>query len=727
MSITIAQHFQDTRDTYAPLVIKPALSQYDNYQIYSILWMEQPYLGTVLPMIDLSRKLEDKSFSTSYRKWELSLYASGIIGEISGYSGGVPYYSFRKQVPSPEAASFGLVYNGYSIIGDNYQIIVDGMGRYPRTYYFQQYAQSSTQKSSLIAFQTYSIDPPLINFRDIAIKLKVKPNNVFNHIIKDYDDLVISENIYTLDIAFSTNFINGRYVETAYDSRPFYNQVSSLNLSAPSGTFYYLRTTSKDHYFDLAGFSSPTLYRKTITTEIVKSHIFVNRKDTLQLTVDALITGYSYDSKVKPSTYPAIIPTMSGTLKIHYYRQNTSEELPLYSLDWCTYEVDLIKGVLAKLPIINAVFGTLVFSGDAKIVADVKTKISQLSQPASEYKYSDYFAENIDSLIAGWKTIFKAVSIVNVKPSDSLPFLEKDYREYSGDPILKVIAANNDVWDSGLTYSDENISGTASIAIANDRVNYDRHLKRNLDGSLGDLIMNSPMLEEIHRALNAGKWGVNIDDPTRPRFDNLGWRIERGNQVLGIRVGANGKFDPDKEKQSVKMVISSDTNLEDKEIGITNFAKDGMVLKRINNRFKDGNIVSDECVIVQDFIQLLGEYQDQNNIALGLQESSAIVIAEDDKKAQYHNQLQVLVELLNLANSSNEMLRNLLISSLVTQGQSSEMISALGLPSVTKTIPIKLDGKIADLPYKGVAAHRSISQEIATCTQNVGLVLGQLI
>jgi hypothetical protein len=73
------------------------------------------------------------------------------------------------------------------------------------------------------------------------------------------------------------------------------------------------------------------------------------------------------------------------------------------------------------------------------------------------------------------------------------------------------------------------------------------------------------------------------------------------------------------------------------------------------------------------------------------------------------------------------MIRSALVSSLVAQGQTTELIAAMGLPSVTKTIPVEIDGKMNDLPYKGVAAHRSISQEIAVCTQNVGIIAGQLI
>jgi hypothetical protein len=147
----------------------------------------------------------------------------------------------------------------------------------------------------------------------------------------------------------------------------------------------------------------------------------------------------------------------------------------------------------------------------------------------------------------------------------------------------------------------------------------------------------------------------------------------------------------------------------------------------LNNRFDGNGIKADECVVVHDLIQLMAEYQDQLNLALNLQESSAIEIKGKDGTARYPNQLALMTELLNLATANQEMVRAALVSSLVAQGQTSELIAALGLPSVTKTLPIQIGNKIEQLPYQGIAPHRSISQEIATCTQNVGIVLGQVI
>jgi hypothetical protein len=244
--------------------------------------------------------------------------------------------------------------------------------------------------------------------------------------------------------------------------------------------------------------------------------------------------------------------------------------------------------------------------------------------------------------------------------------------------------------------------------------------------------ITSSEIKQIHVALDAGKWGVKVDHPDpdkEPIFhvDNLGWRIQRMNEVLGIRVRADGTLDSAKNKVSVREVVASDKKLDPVKVGGNSFGDGGMVVNRITNRFKGDEIVSDQCVILHDFVQVIQEYFEQANLALGIQDSSAININQDGKTAIFNNQLELLVELVNLMSSGNQMIRAGLISSLVSQSQSNEIIAGLGLPSVTKTIPFKLGKKVEHLPYKGIAAHRSISQEIATCTYNVGIATGQLI
>ena len=348
---------------------------------------------------------------------------------------------------------------------------------------------------------------------------------------------------------------------------------------------------------------------------------------------------------------------------------------------------------------------------------NVLALITAATNQSGKYRFADLLPENIADLFVKWNSLFDA----NNSNSVNGIVATQTYK-------LRSITANNNWWNNGIIENDIEVDYSHPMFTVNNDRAYNWHIAPQTDDSTGSLTMDSPRIKEIHAALNAAKWSTNPDDANEPRQDDLGWRIERMNEVLGIRVGTDLTFDPVKEKAMVRRVVNSSQKLDPKKVGVNNFGSDGMVVKRINNRFKGKEeIVSDQCVIVQDLLQLIQEYQEQHNLAVGIQESSAIEIKEGKNRARFDNQLGLLVELFNLLTSANEMTRATLISSLVSQSQTNEIIAGLGLPSVTKTIPVSIDKKVTQLPYKGIAPHRSISQEVATCTANVGIVLGQLL
>ncbi len=392
-----------------------------------------------------------------------------------------------------------------------------------------------------------------------------------------------------------------------------------------------------------------------------------------------------------------------------------------------TYTVNVVSGKEIYLPIINPVFGTLHFSGDANAIDDVKAQLSSIASTVDRYAWSDYYYSNIDTIISKWIGL-QNNGFFPTKRADVENLLDYSYIEY-GTPSIKKISANNNYWNNNnVSTEDININDVDLQYIrVSDPTIYNWHIKPQIDKSYGNLIMNSPKLEEVHAALNAGKYAVNPKDPSKPRVTNIGHLVEKTAFLLGYRPEPDGTFNKELEEPRVKRIVNSQQKLDKTKIGVNNFGSAGMILKRINNRFKGKEIVSDECVIVQDIPQLIGEFQDQINIALGLQESSAIEVNTESGTARYNNQLEVMIELVSIAKANQEMLRAALTSSLVTQGQTSEIIGGLGLPSVTKTLPVKIDGKNKQIPYKGISPHRSISQEIATCTYNVGIVTGHLI
>jgi|GEM_PF-4546434 len=446
-----------------------------------------------------------------------------------------------------------------------------------------------------------------------------------------------------------------------------------------------------------------------------------------------LVTGYKLDYRDIPSDIKINIPpNTSIDFTLSYYKNNRLEGLPNFlSIDWFEYK---LKGITGNylLPVTDCVLGTLYC--DNQTVVDL---ISALPSQEGEYKPSDLLPSAIGQLFSIWDGLYEADNIPpTLLPNSTILGLT---------PFLHKLGANNDIWNNNKDRTDDlNYDPTHPMYIVDNRRSYEWHIapqtgpkhpvveSEDIDAELeskgiGILIMDSPRTIEIHAALDASKYSKNDLDPKKPRVTNLGHLVEKIAFLLGYRMQADGKFNKPNEDKILRQIIPSDAKLDKSKVGVNNFGKDGMVLRRLNNRFSKDGIVSDQCVIVHDLLQLISEFHDQTNLAFGIQESSAIEVNNDAGTAKYNNQLEILVDLITIVKDSQEMIRAALVSGLVTQGQTSEIIAGIGLPSVTKTIPIKIDGKNTQLPYKGIAANRSLSQEIATCTYNVGIVTGQLI
>jgi hypothetical protein len=630
MALPINDYLID--DAYKPLVSKPSLQQYDNYQIYSIVGIDYPHNYTFLD-----------SVPTAY----------------VSFGGGVLVYE----------ASYNMQLTQLS------NTIQSG------------------EFSNFIAYQQYSTRPITLDFKLLANKIAAIPTRTTHK----------SSYISAVNTLASTHF--QAIITGANPVFTQYQATANQNNATLANQFSFVKTISGGG-----------------TTYVLMQWIYTPTGiEYPKITLDALLDGYGV--KTKPSN-PVITPSIDGEITISYYRINRLESVPkCRSIDWTEYKINIRKNKPVYLPIIDIVFGTLVISGNSSVVADVKNKLAAINLPADSYKYTDYYPSSIDNLISQWLVIYNQYPDYPLHPDRYY----EDSKVYQS-PILRLVAANNNHWnnDPGIK-QDINYDPNHQVFLVNNQRAYDWHIKPQSDGSFGDLVMHSPMLEEIHAAIGAGTWGINPDDPLTPRVDNLGWRTARTNDVLGIRVKTDGTIDKVSEAKLVRQVIAKDKVLDPNKVGINGFGDDGMALKRINNRFNKDGIVSDQCVIIHDIPQKLDEYFDQINLALGIQESSAVQIVAGDKVARFNNQLEILVELLHLLSSMNEMTRSNLVSSLVTQSQSNEIIGGLGLPSVTKTIPIKIGKSVSQLPFKGIAAHRSISQEIATCTYNVGLVTGQLL
>lgn len=465
-------------------------------------------------------------------------------------------------------------------------------------------------------------------------------------------------------------------------------------------------------------------YQVPLTIESFKT---ISTSNTYSLTnlskpqIADYFNGYFLDTaSYKVDIDLSITVSVSGNVLLHYYYKENEIQVDSDGVSHQTISIQTLDlEVKSNRPFrikFTAVPCSISLEGSTTICNQIRAKI--------ESTYPKAFPNYLPIQQAYWNSLYQQqLSTLQSQPN-YYQSIELDNKPY--------LWAATERWEQD-TVADRN-TGTGIGEDIKDSFVFNKYFRLNLDGTYGDDMADSAMLKLISNTVNAPKWGVNPDNPDVLRVDNLGWRINRICDVWGIRVKPDGTIDTDKEKKLTRQVIDKTKNIDDKKIGVNGFGELGMLVRRITNRFKkkgkNAEIVSDQCVIVQDIPQLMQEYFEQINLALGIQESSAIELRQGEKGqdvARFNNQLEMLIELINLMSSGNEMVRAALVSSLVTQSQTNELIAGLGLPSVTKTIPVKIDNKVSQIPFKGIAAHRSISQEIATCTYNVGIATGQLL
>lgn len=563
---------------------------------------------------------------------------------------------------------------------------------------------------SFLAYQQFCVAKPLVNFGDVIDLLPlVLPRSLYLHRIVEIVEVNQESN---LSYEPTPGELQGIAIQVE-EAR-----VANELLGANQFTFVLLIPSEFLGYPNL--YSGPRYSRGS--SQIKRYNYSIIGQEIEIPTYLSLVGGYSLDPRLIPASFaPMVIPTIDGDVIVSYYRANPYEPiLNLTSID-CVYL--RLKAVKDKPLIINLegiVFGTLEITG-----SDVKEQLISLPALLNSYRWADYLFDNVTSIFGQWVSIYQGYNFP-ANPGRNPDIFAKDYKVYDSPPIFRRLGATNNFANND-PGSYENINFDAEhplFKVDNDRA-YRWHVEENSQGR-GSLIMDSPLLRKIGYALDAEKY--SIDEATGlPRLANLGHLIARISSLLGYRPNPDGTFTKAEEQKIMRTIVDSTTSIDPVKTGVNNFGSESMVIRRLNNRFDGDKVVADECVVIYDLLQLLAEYQDQLNLALNLQESSAIEIKEKDKSARYPNQLSLAIELLNLANSNHDTIRAALVSSLIAQAQTSEIIAALGLPSVTKTLPIQIGNEIEQLPYQGVSPHRSISQEIAICTQNVGIVLGQVI
>jgi hypothetical protein len=482
-----------------------------------------------------------------------------------------------------------------------------------------------------------------------------------------------------------------------WQERPFQDIDYPLDESSP-GSIYtrYLREGIRLYTLTAEYFRSDP--RPTATLNLNKPNY------------KSLVSGYFLDNRSIPN-FPQIVSPIDKTIEISYYRWNRLENIPnLKSICWMVYKCQLIKDVPYVLPIEDCVLGTLNCSNAAALAL-----ITGLPNTGDKYRWSDLTFAAIPSLFTNWYALYDAT---NTNPDD-LPIFPEIR-------LLRKIAANNDIWNNANLGVDINPDPAHPMFAIDEELAYFNHLMPTVDG-IGNLTMEGPHTKEIHAALNAGFYAR---DPAtnRPRVANLGWRIERGNEVLGIRVKADGTIDEDLEKTTNRRIHAdgSDSN-NIQEFNPNCFGKKGMLLRRLPNKFSRDGTVPGGYAKVRDLPQMMAELHEQANAAMGYQEGTAIEIKLDGETYRYPNQLALLTELFVTAKQTATYSKGTFFSSIVAEQSIKEVMAGLGLRTVDKFLEFKVGKKAAKLYYKGVSASQSVGRQLSAISTNIGMIIGNII
>jgi hypothetical protein len=234
-----------------------------------------------------------------------------------------------------------------------------------------------------------------------------------------------------------------------------------------------------DIYESLYSFISEYEYFETYVEN--KSQI-----DALPPNYLSLLDGYPKDTRVKSNLISGLTPSRSFNFRYQFYRQNRLEQLPVKSIDWITYDIDVIDGIPFSIDITDIVLGTF-FCNDSSI----ENQIIGISLPNS-YPLRYLFQSFLDELFIYWNSLVSNSPLPMIDLSDN----RSSYTVQTvTDKKILTMAANNDKWfvggrggaDKNYSLAEPFFDSSPSAALLATQ----RHFQVQLDNSLGSIVADS--------------------------------------------------------------------------------------------------------------------------------------------------------------------------------------------------------------------------------------------
>jgi hypothetical protein len=256
-----------------------------------------------------------------------------------------------------------------------------------------------------------------------------------------------------------------------------------------------------------------------------------------------------------------------------------------------------------------------------------------------------------------------------------------------------------------------------------------------------ELMPDSIRVKEIHAALNAHKYGVDENDPSKGRIANLGYYTERIARVLGISVKADGSIKSIEQKRSAPDGSTVPAGWNFGQFGTRGSGddlRDGIVYEERCNNMSAGKfdpasttISGGNLVLCENIPQYIDALLDDLDKALDWQSLGAMVIPSfqnDGRVANMEGIGAALSEMLYMLSAIHHGTVQNQVSSLITQGTNYELLKSTGQPMATKIAKVNVSGdESLDIAYPGLAED-NLSQvtQTAMILKNISLLLGSL-
>lgn len=267
-----------------------------------------------------------------------------------------------------------------------------------------------------------------------------------------------------------------------------------------------------------------------------------------------------------------------------------------------------------------------------------------------------------------------------------------------------------------------------------------------------NLMPDTIRIKEIHQALDAQKFAYDETQNDEKRTANLGYYVERISRVLGISVNPDGSIRSIRQKakhpaglpmpagwEFAQFGLNQGGSLFGQKGGENNEQRDGIAYESRSNKVipnkydpKKSKIVGGDITLCENLPQLLDEILDDLDKALGWQELGASAIPAADSSggfATFEGLAALQAELAYMLSKISIDTSQGLISNLIVQAVSYEILAAFGQPVKTKTFAMKVDkNRTGQVPYPGLADDApSVMMQTGWILQNLAPVVGSLL